>query len=146
MMFSRLSFLFLSASLSIPALGYQLNCVRDERAQDGDLTQVVAQIQDKGVTTVTIREEGASPADSHKEEATIRALTCSTPSQPGQISIACTGLHKFSVDEFAGQPSLHPGLPPVIVIKTSFPREETFTFKKGPIGTAPIKNGCDVTP
>ncbi len=129
---------------AVPSFGYQLKCVNDQRAVDGDFQQIVLTFDATGRGQMKIVELAESRAVSHKEDTLLRALTCEARPNHGEININCEGPTTVNVSEMElfGRPGGQPFTRKVIV-STSY-QDKSFRFGSGPIGTGPIKSGCEV--
>ncbi len=127
-----------------PSFGYQLKCVNDQLAVDGDFQKIVLTFDDTGRGQMEIVEQAESPAASHKEDTLLRALSCESSPSHGEINIQCDGPITVDVSEIElfGTPGGQPFTRKVIV-STSF-QEKSFSFNRGSIGTGPTKSGCEV--
>jgi hypothetical protein len=129
--------------ISLPSFALEVNCVRDDRAVDGDRVAVNLKVDAQGAGIATLTHEGMSPAISFSEKVILRALTCRD--QSGQeLSIRCEGINDLNLSEMEIVSPGGAGFSRKVVITTSY-KKQTFHFGRGPIGTGAIKNGCDIT-
>lgn len=86
--------------------GYQIECVRDERAMDGDLVRILIQ-GDKltGMATATIERETESPVSSFKSKLTIREEKCQflTGVHGSFQKLDCQGVSRLRVGQLFGR-------------------------------------------
>lgn len=125
--------------ISASSFAYQLACEQDYRPVDGGLVRFMLNISENGRATAYILEQSDSPASSHKEESTLRALNCTKSKNAGFISIDCKGVFTVNVSEMelAGTPGM--GFSHRTVVNTSF-KDKSFAFD-GKV-SAPLKDTC----
>jgi len=130
--------------LAAPSFAYELTCVSDYRPVDGPFHKVVLTIEKDGRSVARLLEQSDGPAVSHKENTTLRALTCKDQGSSGYLSIDCTGPIQLNVSEMELQ-----GKPPHghhsrrVIVSTTF-QDKSFSFDRGPV-TPGTKSYCQVT-
>lgn len=121
-----------------PSFGYQLTCLRDYRPVDGDMVRVELTIQEGSHrATSKITAASDSPAASHREETTVRALDC-IPDASEPRAVSCTGPIGFRSEVVVGAQGKK------VVRVTDGYHRRTYEFADAAIGSGAIKNGCEV--